>query len=101
MIARQERLAEMKRTLQGADATNERAGDEDALLSGWLNVQAEGALQWRRRWGKVRRRQLILSKTPTDPVAVATSHSTALESCRTLTTTMTAPCLTSSTTSAR
>lgn len=72
VIARQERLAEMKRALQGADATNERAGDEDALLSGWLNVQAEGALQWRRRWGKVRRRQLILSKTPTDPVAVAT-----------------------------
>uniref|UniRef100_V5GK58 PH domain-containing protein n=2 Tax=Kalmanozyma brasiliensis (strain GHG001) TaxID=1365824 RepID=V5GK58_KALBG len=62
---RQGRLLELTTALR-----NENEMDAEAraspILKGWLNLQLEGEVHWKRRWYAVTGRQLILSRSATD-----------------------------------
>lgn len=71
MDYRQARLAELKQALlQGCEGHEH--GPATSLVSGWLNFQLEGKIQWRRRWYRVIQRQLLLSRSSTDDTVVTT-----------------------------
>lgn len=75
---RQKRLAELTaalRAARGSDAETETA----PLVFGWLNLQVEGAVQWRRRWYRVVDRELLLSRSAAD---LSTTTTIALEPTR-------------------
>ncbi|TKY85016.1 hypothetical protein EX895_006096 [Sporisorium graminicola] len=57
---RQQRLEELTKAVQGSEV----------ILSGWLNLHSDEAVQWRRRWYEVVDRQLVLCKSATDRSAM-------------------------------
>ncbi|SPO21838.1 uncharacterized protein UTRI_01331_B [Ustilago trichophora] len=57
---RQSRLSELKKAML------EESDTGAPLLQGWLNLQVEGAMQWKRRWYQVSKKQLILTRSSTD-----------------------------------
>ncbi|SPO22653.1 uncharacterized protein UTRI_01331 [Ustilago trichophora] len=57
---RQSRLAKLKEAVLKEDDTSA------PLVQGWLNLQVEGAVQWKRRWYRVTKKQLVLTRSPTD-----------------------------------
>lgn len=62
---RQSQLIRFKQALlEEGEAKN--ATGSAPLISGWLNLQVEGAIQRKRRWYRVMERQLVLTRSPTD-----------------------------------
>lgn len=68
---REKRLAELIAALRKGRESGAEA-EPTRLLSGWLNLQAEGAVQWKRRWYTVVDDRLVLSRSATDDSAMTT-----------------------------
>ncbi|CDS00702.1 uncharacterized protein SPSC_04612 [Sporisorium scitamineum] len=62
----QERASEVARQKRLAELTDAVRDSDKVILSGWLNLQTEEAVQWKRRWYEVVDRQLVLCRSATD-----------------------------------